>query len=54
VMPATGFRAQLVNTDLKDRVDIGHTSIDKDSSLHKKVVDEMMRLSRPVRRQVAG
>ena len=54
VKPQKGYRMSIVNTDLKDREDIGHTTIDKADFLHSKVVSEMMRLSRPIRRTVAG
>ena len=54
VQPGPAFKASLVNTDLKDRTDIHHTSIDKADFLHDKVVAEMIRLSRPIRRQVTG
>lgn len=53
VKPGPGFKASLANNDLKDRTDIHHTSIDKADFLHDKVVSEMVRLSRPVRRKVA-
>jgi len=49
-----GARTSVQNNDLKDRDDIHHTSIDKDDSLHSKVVTEMMRLSRPIRRKVSS
>jgi len=54
VKPGPGFKATLVNNDLKDRSDIHHTSIDKADFLHSKVVNEMVRLSRPIRRKVTG
>jgi hypothetical protein len=54
VKPGPGFSASLVNSDLKDRTDLHHTSIDKADFLHEKVIGEMMRRSRPIRRQVTG
>ncbi|MEJ8571652.1 hypothetical protein [Microbaculum marinum] len=54
VKPGPGFKATLVNTDLKDRTDIHHTTIDKADFLHTKVIEEMMKLSRPIRRQATG
>ncbi|MCT8970245.1 hypothetical protein [Microbaculum marinisediminis] len=54
IKPGPGFRSALVNMDLKDRRDLGHVSLDKASFLHDKVITEMMRLSRPIRRGSAG
>lgn len=54
VKPPPGYKVNLVNTDLKDRTDISHTTIDKADFLHSKVVDEMIKLSKPVRRKVTG
>jgi hypothetical protein len=54
VKPGTGFKATLVNTDLKDHGEIGHTSIDKADFLHAEVVDELTRLSKPIKRQIAS
>lgn len=54
VKPREGSKSILVNKDLKDRTDISHTTIDKADFLHAEVVNEMIKLSRPVRRRVAG
>lgn len=54
VKPGPGFKASLINTDLKDRTDIHHTSIDKADFLHAKVIGEMIRRSRPIRRKVTN
>lgn len=54
VKPREGSKSVLVNKDLKDRTDISHTTIDKADFLHAEVVNEMIKLSRPVRRRVAG
>jgi|GEM_PF-855071 hypothetical protein len=54
VRPRPGSKSILVNNDLKDRTDISHTTIDKADFLHSRVIDEMIKLSKPVRRRIAG
>lgn len=54
VRPGQGSKSVLVNNDLKDRTDISHTTIDKADFLHARVIDEMVKLSKPVRRRIAG